>query len=159
MTGGIRTSRTCSLDMQFRSSKHSAATMLSQYLREKPETRLARRPNLAIHRKNISKQGSETMPIAKGLSRRAAISTLGAAVATCGLAVAAKAQEYHPQEQTKLTKTASRYQDQPKSDQSCASCPYFVMPNKCVVVDGEISPNGWCPMFTTFSPLDRGAHT
>jgi len=25
--------------------------------------------------------------------------------------------------------------------------------------EGEISPNGWCPIYTTFFPLDRGGHT
>jgi hypothetical protein len=92
------------------------------------------------------------------LSRRAAVRTIGAAVAaTCGLA--AKAQQYHPQDQTKLTQAAARYQDHPNADQVCAGCPYFISPSSCVMVEGQISPNGWCPMFTTFSPLDRGAHT
>lgn len=99
------------------------------------------------------------MPDSKDLSRRAAIKSIGAAVASCGFASAAAAQEYKPQVQTKLTQVASKYQDQPKTDQSCASCPYFILPNKCVIVEGEISPNGWCPMFTSFSPLDRGAHS
>jgi hypothetical protein len=100
------------------------------------------------------------MPIIGSLSRRAAFRTIGvAAVATCGLAANAKAQEYHPQNQTKLTKAAAKYQDQPKGDESCGGCPYFVAPDSCVVVDGEIRPTGWCPIFTRFSPLDRGAHT
>ena len=98
------------------------------------------------------------MPI-PALSRRAAVRTLGAAVAaTCGLAVDAGAQEYHPQNQTKLTQAAAKYQDQPKDGKSCVNCPYFITPASCVVVDGPISPIGWCPIFTTFSPLDRGAH-
>jgi len=25
--------------------------------------------------------------------------------------------------------------------------------------EGEISPNGWCAIYTTSSPLDRGGHT
>jgi hypothetical protein len=81
-----------------------------------------------------------------------------AAAATCGAAAAAEAQEYKPQDQKKLTQAAARYQDRPKDNESCAGCPYFVLPGGCVLVDGEISANGWCPMFTTFSPHDRGAH-
>jgi hypothetical protein len=86
-----------------------------------------------------------------------------AAAATCGRAAAAKAQDYKPQdykpqEQKKLTQAVARYQDQPKGNESCGSCPYFVFPKSCVVVEGEISATGWCPIFTTFSPLDRGAH-
>ena len=95
-----------------------------------------------------------------GSSRRAFIRIMGAvaAIATCGRATAAKAQQYKPQDQKKLTKAAARYQDEPKGNQNCASCPYFVIPNSCVAVEGEISPNGWCPIYTTFSPLDRGGH-
>jgi hypothetical protein len=104
--------------------------------------------------------GEGAMPIVGPLSRRAAVKKIGAAaVATCGFAAGAEAQIYHPQDQTKLTKAAAKYQDQPKDDESCGGCPYFIAPASCVVVDGVISPRGWCPMFTTFLPLDRGAHS
>jgi hypothetical protein len=92
------------------------------------------------------------------LSRRSAVKTIVAA-ASCGLAASAEAQEYQPQNQTKLTKDAARYQNQPHGYELCGGCPYFIQPGSCVVVDGQISPTGWCPMFTPFSPLDRGAHT
>ncbi len=95
----------------------------------------------------------------EALSRRDAMRTMGAAVVTCGLAAAdARAQAYAPQKQKQLTKAAAHYQDTPKGEAACGACPYFTAPNGCVVVEGEISPNGWCPMFTTFAPLDRGAH-
>ena len=97
--------------------------------------------------------------MADALSRRGAIRTLGVAVATCGLARAARAQQYKPQAQVKLTKAAARYQDQPKGNESCGSCPYFELPKGCVVVEGDISPTAWCPMYTTYSPFDRGAHS
>lgn len=95
-----------------------------------------------------------------GSSRRAFIKTMGiaAVAATCGRAASAKAQVYKPQDQKKLTQAAARYQDQPKGNENCGTCPYFVFPKSCVVVEGEISPAGWCPSFTAFSPLDRGAH-
>lgn len=94
-----------------------------------------------------------------GSSRRAFIKTVGvvAAAATCG-AAAAKAQEYKPQEQKKLTQAAARYQGTPKGMESCGTCPYFIFPRSCAVVEGEISVNGWCPIYTTFQPGDRGAH-
>jgi hypothetical protein len=93
-------------------------------------------------------------------SRRAFIKKMGAvaAAATCGGAAAAKGEEYKPQDQKKLTQAAARYQDRPKDTENCASCPYFILPGGCVLVEGEISANGWCPMYTTFSPLDRGGH-
>ena len=94
-----------------------------------------------------------------GSSRRAFIKTMGvAAAAACGTAVSAKAQEYKPQAQKKLTQAAARYQDHPNGNDGCGSCPYFIFPKSCVVVEGDISPTGWCPIYTTFQPLDRGAH-
>ena len=94
------------------------------------------------------------------VSRRSVIGAAGAAAAvSCGLVRVARAQDYPPQEQTKLTKVAAHYQDQPRGDESCGSCPYFIVPHGCVSVEGDISPNGWCPMYTRFSPLDRGAHS
>ncbi len=98
------------------------------------------------------------MPTIKS-SRRAFLKTVGiAAAASCGPATTAHAKDYKPQDQKKLTQAAARYQDRPKDNESCASCPYFVLPGGCVLVEGEISANGWCPMYTMFSPLDRGGH-
>jgi hypothetical protein len=104
-------------------------------------------------------EGGTAMP-SSGSSRRAFVKTMGvvAAAATCGRAAAAEAQDYKPQDQKKLTQAAARYQDQPKGNESCGNCPYFVLPKSCVLVEGEISAFGWCPIYTTFSPLDRGAH-
>ena len=84
-----------------------------------------------------------------GSSRRAFVKTIGvvAAAATCGCAATAKAQDYKPQGQKKLTQAAARYQDRPKEYESCGSCPYFIFPNSCVVVDGEISASGWCKLY------------
>lgn len=97
---------------------------------------------------------------ASGSSRRTFMRAIGvvAAGATCGRA-AAEAQEYKPQDQKKLAQAAVRYQDHPKGNESCGTCPYFIFPKSCVVVEGEISATGWCPIYTLFSPLDRGAHT
>ena len=93
-------------------------------------------------------------------SRRAALRRIGAAaVGACGLASAARAQTYHPQEQHRLTQAAAHYQPDPRNNESCGSCPYFIAPKGCVTVEGEVSVNGWCPMYTQFSPLDRGAHS
>jgi hypothetical protein len=95
-----------------------------------------------------------------GSSRRAFIKTIGvvAAAATCSPSVPTEAEDYKPQEQKKLTQVAARYQDHPHGNEVCAGCPYFLLPASCVLVEGDISPNGWCPIYTTFSPLDRGGH-
>jgi High potential iron-sulfur protein len=57
--------------------------------------------------------------------------------------------------QAKGTKSQFKYQDKPNGNQKCGDCSLFI-PNKntpangeCKVVEGPISPNGWC---TAFSP-------
>ena len=47
----------------------------------------------------------------------------------------------------KAPKEAMKYQDSPKDGQKCSDCTYFVAPDSCGVVDGKISPNGWCVLF------------
>jgi hypothetical protein len=38
-----------------------------------------------------------------------------------------------------------KYVDHPgKNGQKCSGCSLFVKPDKCKVVTGKISPNGWC---------------
>jgi len=44
----------------------------------------------------------------------------------------------------KLTPAAASYQDQPKDDQRCDTCSLFQRPSSCQLVDGTISPSGWC---------------
>ena len=52
--------------------------------------------------------------------------------------------------QAKASKEAMKYQDQPKDGQRCDSCMQFLPGPKagangtCKVVEGSISPNGWC---------------
>ena len=44
----------------------------------------------------------------------------------------------------KMAQKAVEYQDTPKGDQECSNCSLFQDPNSCTLVDGEISPKGWC---------------
>jgi hypothetical protein len=41
----------------------------------------------------------------------------------------------------------AEYQDYPKSGLNCAACSLFRPPRSCQVVDGDISPSGWCKYF------------
>jgi len=50
--------------------------------------------------------------------------------------------------QQKASKKSMQYQDKPKGDQECDKCMQFVAPDSCKVVDGKISPKGWCIAFT-----------
>jgi hypothetical protein len=47
----------------------------------------------------------------------------------------------------KMTKAQAEYQDTPKGIQMCATCSLFDEPHACKVVEGDISPNGWCKAF------------
>ena len=44
----------------------------------------------------------------------------------------------------KMAQSAVVYQDSPKGDQQCGGCSLFQAPNACTLVDGAISPSGWC---------------
>jgi len=44
----------------------------------------------------------------------------------------------------KMAQKAAEYQDTPKGDQQCSNCSLFQEPNACTLVDGDISPSGWC---------------
>ena len=48
----------------------------------------------------------------------------------------------------KLAQNVVMYQDHPKGDQKCSICAHFLPPNSCQIVEGDISPNGWCGVFT-----------
>ena len=47
----------------------------------------------------------------------------------------------------KMTREQAQYQDQPKGISMCATCTLFEPPRSCKVVEGEVSPNGWCRAF------------
>lgn len=44
----------------------------------------------------------------------------------------------------KVSQASVQYQAQPKGDQKCSNCLHFIAPNACKVVEGVISPDGWC---------------
>ncbi len=46
--------------------------------------------------------------------------------------------------QQKASKKAMQYQDRPKNGQECDQCMHFQPPKACAVVEGDISPKGWC---------------
>jgi hypothetical protein len=49
--------------------------------------------------------------------------------------------------QEKISQPDAKYQGTPKGDQRCDGCMLFQPPNACKVVQGEISPSGWCQLF------------
>lgn len=80
------------------------------------------------------------------LSRRRLLAT--AAAFPVAAATAALAARLTPaRAQGKVSQEQAQYQDEPKGDQQCAGCRYFVEGNKCQQVEGEISPSGWCALY------------
>jgi hypothetical protein len=47
----------------------------------------------------------------------------------------------------KISRAQAAYQDKPQGGLSCQSCTFFRKPHACQVVEGEISPDGWCRLF------------
>jgi hypothetical protein len=48
----------------------------------------------------------------------------------------------------KLSQASVQYQTQPKGEQKCATCINFIAEsNTCKLVEGEISPSGWCTLW------------
>ncbi len=49
--------------------------------------------------------------------------------------------------QSKTDKKTAKYQDNPNNGQSCSQCRFFLPPKSCQLVEGDISPTGWCNFF------------
>ncbi|MBV8738729.1 MAG: hypothetical protein JO007_16010 [Alphaproteobacteria bacterium] len=47
----------------------------------------------------------------------------------------------------KISKAAVAYQDHPEGDKHCSKCRQFVAPDSCKVIDGLVSPQGFCRIF------------
>jgi hypothetical protein len=51
------------------------------------------------------------------------------------------------QAQQKMSKREAGYQDSPMDIRMCATCTLFEPPKSCKVVEGDVSPDGWCKAF------------
>ena len=70
----------------------------------------------------------------------------------------------------KITKLEANYVSQSSSRNICKDCDHYRYPNSCEIVEGFISPSGWCKYFsqtainekwhttTTVSPQERGKY-
>ena len=47
----------------------------------------------------------------------------------------------------KMAQLGAAYQDSPKGDQQCNNCSLFQPPSSCQLVEGTISPSGWCKLW------------
>jgi hypothetical protein len=49
--------------------------------------------------------------------------------------------------QAKIAQAAVKYQAAPNDGHQCDGCNFFMAPNGCKMVDGEIAPTGWCSIW------------
>jgi len=88
--------------------------------------------------------GCET-PNGTCVSRRSVLR--GATVIAGSAALLAGALAPASAQSGKMSQQAASYQSAPKNGQKCADCSFFQSPSSCKLVDGTISPAGWCKFF------------
>ncbi len=49
--------------------------------------------------------------------------------------------------EAKMAQAAVKYQPTPKDGKQCDACNFFVAPNACKMVDGDIATTGWCSLW------------
>lgn len=49
--------------------------------------------------------------------------------------------------QSKVSQKLAQYQATPKGTARCDGCSQWAPPSSCKIVDGKISPAGWCVLF------------
>ena len=76
------------------------------------------------------------------MSRRALLGSTTALAAATVLAGTGTGQA-----QAKMPKQTAQYQDSPNGDQKCEGCHFFIEGGSCRLVEGEVSPNGWCRLY------------
>jgi len=79
---------------------------------------------------------------------KAAVSVAGAAVLAGALDAAAQQQPKPKATLKKRSKEKVGYRDEPYDGRSCAKCVLYVGHGECVLVEGEVSPDGWCVQWT-----------
>ena len=75
----------------------------------------------------------------KAFSRRSLMSGAGAIAVLGANATAGRT--------AKVSQSAVTYQASPKGEQRCGNCKQFQPPNACKLIDGSISPQGWCQLW------------
>jgi hypothetical protein len=71
----------------------------------------------------------------------------GATIVAGGAVVLASAMTANRADAAKMSQAAAAYQPSPKSGQRCDGCALYDPPASCKLVDGAISPAGWCKFY------------
>jgi hypothetical protein len=64
-----------------------------------------------------------------------------------GVALVAAAARGAIAQPRKMSQAEAQYQATPRGGLSCVGCTFFRRPRSCQVVEGEVSPSGWCKLF------------
>jgi hypothetical protein len=97
--------------------------------------------------KDTSQMKAKTFCASRRILLQAAVAAGGGA-ALIGLSQAG-AQTTKPKPSlAKRPKEKVGYRDQPYEGRSCAKCVLYVGNGQCVIVEGEVSPDGWCMQWT-----------
>ncbi|SCZ31614.1 high-potential iron-sulfur protein [Afifella marina] len=79
-----------------------------------------------------------------GMSRR---EILGACAIAAGSLALVGTGSANAQIANKAKQAIAGYQTTPKGRQECDNCRHFQAPDACKVVQGTISPKGWCRLY------------
>ena len=77
--------------------------------------------------------------------RRWLLNAVGATAAIGFVAQPACAADPKPK---KYTKERVGYRDEPYEGRSCSKCVLYAGEGDCAIVEGKVSPNGWCVQWT-----------
>jgi hypothetical protein len=84
----------------------------------------------------------QTLNLSRRSALRSGLFVAGAAVAGALAATAG------PAAAAKMSQKAVNYQETPKGRARCDNCAQWQAPAACKLVDGAISPSGWCTVYT-----------
>lgn len=85
----------------------------------------------------------QTKGAATECSRRSVLRNVAFVAASAGVLSATLSKTA----EAKAAQNLVGYQDQPHGSQQCDNCAQFEPPSACKVVDGTISPTGWCKVY------------
>lgn len=96
---------------------------------------------------NCNKHIVEPSQSSSKMSRRQMLHDAAVAAGGTALAVATLSVSANQARAAKMSQAAAGYQTAAHGGQSCANCALFQAPSSCSVVDGTVSPSGWCKLY------------
>jgi hypothetical protein len=89
--------------------------------------------------------------MANGNQTRRQVLKLGASLPAAALAAAPVVLSARQARAQKMSKAQAQYQDQPKNDQRCDNCQFWIEGGECQIVAGEVAAEGWCALWAPAS--------